>query len=263
MFGTEYNSYLNALSHTQKANVPTSQIGHAGATPRTNEEFSGGTIGGPDLKNKWFLFGGMDSDLLSGQSVFSSGSLTPTPNGLGTLAACFPTGIQAQQVTALQKFRPYSISAGNPIAPSTTLRAVGTCANVEMGGIVRTLATPFHGFDFVNRVDGQFGNDTIMGRYLFNRGNNFNGSDNPVTGYGANVTALSQAALISETHNFSSHMVNEARVGFNRLNVDFGGNNMGNPLEPTQGGILQALTNVTIQGGFLGFGLLTSPRDAW
>jgi hypothetical protein len=258
VFGTEYNSYLNALSHTQKANIPTPG---KGGPPRTNEEFSGGTIGGPVLKNKWFLFGGMDSDLLSGKSVFSSGSLTPTPAGLATLAACFPTGIQAQQVAALQKFGPYSISAGNPAAPASTIttRLVGTCATpVQVGGIVRTLATPFHGFDFVNRVDGQFGNDTLMGRYLFNRGNNFNVSDNPVTGYGANVTALSQAILISETHNFSSHMVNEARIGFNRLNVDFGGNNMGNSFEPTQGGILDALTNVTIQGGNLGFGPATN-----
>jgi hypothetical protein len=107
-------------------------------------------------------------------------------------------------------------------------------------------------------VDGQFGNDNIMGRYLFNRGNNFNGSDNPVTGYAANVTALSQAALISETHNFTSHMVNEVRVGFDRLNVNFGGNNIGNAFEPAQGGILNALTNVTLQGGFLGFGPATN-----
>src|SRR5579859_5690301 len=260
VFGTEYNSYLNALSHTQKANI---KVAGQGGPPRTNEEFSGGTIGGPILKNKWFLFGGMDSDLLSGQSVFSSSSLTPTPKGLATLAGCFPTGIQAQQVAALVKFGSYSISAGNPTAPSTKVNNVvvgaTTCANVEQGGIVRTLATPFHGFDFVNRVDGQVGsNDSIMGRYLFNRGNNFNVSDNPVTGYGANITALSQAMLVSETHNFSSHMVNETRVGFDRLNVDFGGNNMGNPFEPAQGGILGALTNVTIQGGNLGFGPATN-----
>jgi hypothetical protein len=259
VFGTEYSNFLNALSHAQKLNIATPG---QGGPPRSNEEFSGGTIGGPLLKNKWFLFGGFDSDLFAGNSVFSSTSLTPTPVGLGTLAACFPTGIQAQQVQALSKFGPYSVSAGNPTAPSSTIttRTVGTCATpVQMGGITRVLSTPFHGFDFVNRVDGQFGsNDSVMGRYLFNRGNNFNGSDNPVTGYGANVTALSQAALISETHNFSSHMVNETRIGFDRLNVDFGGNNMGNPFEPTQGGILQALSNVTIQGGFLGFGPATN-----
>ena len=53
-------------------------------------------------------------------------------------------------------------------------------------------------------------------------------------------------------------MVNEVRVGFDRLNVNFGGNNIGNPFEPAQGGILNALTNVTIQGGFAGFGPATN-----
>jgi len=60
------------------------------------------------------------------------------------------------------------------------------------------------------------------------------------------VTALSQAILESWTHNFTSHMVNEARVSFNRLNVDFGGNNIGNTV-PTQNNIANAIAQATIQ----------------
>jgi len=52
-------------------------------------------------------------------------------------------------------------------------------------------------------------------------------------------------------------MVNEARVSFNRLNVDFGGNSLGT--EPTASGLNQALANITIQApGFLGFGPATN-----
>jgi hypothetical protein len=275
VFGTEYSNFLNALSNSQKhQNKPGTNSSLPGTVTcpanniqcnpvtgpsRSNEEFSGGTIGGPILKNKWFIFGGFDSDLFSGNSVFTTTAQTPTPAGLATLAACFPTGVQATQLALLQKFGPYGISAGNPSvngAPGSL--TVAGCTGVQSSGLLRVLPTPFHGFDYVNRVDGQIGNDTIMGRYLFNRGNNFNGSDSPVTGYAANVTALSQAALLSETHNFTSHMVNEVRVGFDRLNVNFGGNNIGNPFEPAQGGILDALTNVSIQGGFAGFGPATN-----
>jgi hypothetical protein len=279
VFGTEYSNFLNAMSNSQKhANKPGTNSSLPGTVTcpltniqcnpltgplRSNEEFSGGTIGGPMVKNKWFIFGGFDSDLFAGTSIFSTSNQTPTPAGLATLAGCFPTGTPAAQVALLQKFGPYSISAGNPNVngtPTATTVTVGatSCPGVLTSGVIRSVPTPFHGFDFVNRVDGNFGNDTIMGRYLFNRGNNFNGSDNPVTGYGANVTALSQAILLSETHNFSSRMVNEVRAGFDRLNVNFGGNNMGNPFEPAQGGILDALTNVTIQGGNLGFGPATN-----
>jgi hypothetical protein len=284
VFGTEYSNFLNALSNTQRhANKVGTNSGQPGTITcpvtnpqcnpltgpnRSNEEFSGGTIGGPVLKNKWFIFGGFDSDLFSGLSTFSTNTTTPTPAGLATLAACFPTGIQSQQVAALAKFGAYGISAGNPTpgavttinfnaSPTSTLNTGTACPGIQVAGVSRTLATPFHGFDFPIRVDGQIGSDTVMGRYLFNRGNSFNNSDNGAAGYVQNTTALSQAVLLSETHNFSSHMVNEARIGFNRINVNFGGNTIGNTFEPDQGQILNALTNVTI-GGSLGFGPATN-----
>jgi hypothetical protein len=281
VFGTEYSNYLNALSNTQRhSNAPGTNSGRPGTVTctdlnnpqcnpqtgplRSNEEFSGGTIGGPMLKNKWFLFGGFDSDLFSGQSTYSTTTNTPTQAGLATLSACFPTGIKAQQIATLAKFGPYGFGFGSPVANGTvgtlnfTAAQTGTaCPGVQVAGVSRTLATPFHAFDFPVRVDGQIGSDTVMARFLFNRNNTFNQSDNGAAGYVFNTTALSQAVLLSDTHNFSSHMVNEVRVGFNRLNVNFGGNSVGNTLEPAQGGILNALTNVTI-GGSVGFGPATN-----
>jgi Carboxypeptidase regulatory-like domain len=274
IFGTENNSYLNALSNTQRhankvgtnggpgfvncTSVFNPQCNPLTGPPRSNEEFSGGTIGGPIVKNKWFVFGGFDSDLFSGKSTYATGTTTPTPAGLATLAGCFPTGIQAQQVATLSKFGAYGFSAGSPLAFGAPANAtVGTCANVQVAGVTRTINTPSHAFNFPIRLDGQIGQDSVMARYLFNRGNVFNQSDNGAAGYVFNTTALSQAILIGETHNFSTHMVNEARVGFNRLNVNFGGNSIGNTLEPAEGGILNALANVTI-GGSLGFGPATN-----
>ena len=288
VFGTEYSSFLNALSNSQRhANKPGTNSRLPGTVTctdpfnpqcnpqtgplRSNEEFSGGTVGGPMLKNKWFLFGGFDNDLFSGATTYFTNTTTPTPAGLATLAGCFPTGLPAQQIAALAKFGPYGISAGNPSpngAPVTVnfnaggpntfaTNAGAVCNGIQLAGVTRTLPTPFHGFDFVNRIDGQLGSDQIMGRYIFNRGNNFNTQDNGAAGYVLNVTALSQAVLLSETHNFSSHMVNEARVGFDRLNVNFGGNTIGNPFEPDQSQILNALTNVSI-GGSVGFGPATN-----
>ncbi|HEX4605030.1 MAG TPA: hypothetical protein VH724_13610, partial [Candidatus Angelobacter sp.] len=63
--------------------------------------------------------------------------------------------------------------------------------------------------------------------------------------------ALSQAILVGWTHNFSSHMVNEARVSFNRLNVDFGTNTIGTV--PGANAVDQAAARVTFRfpSGFL------------
>jgi hypothetical protein len=281
VFGYENSSYLNALTNTQKnTNKPGAAPTASGACPtsnplcnpftgppRSNNEFTGGTIGGPVMKNKVFSFFGFDDQIISANTVYTTSTLTPTPQGLAKLAACFPSGPQAAAVAALAKFGPWGITAGNPtIRPVTTnapviagcpsiLGGVGNPANVanDFDGVTRVLPTPAHGFDFVEKVDAQLSsNDNFSARYLFNRGNNFNTQDNGAAGYVVNVLALSQSVLLSETHNFSSHMVNEARIAFGRLNVGFGGNSIGNT-DPTPGNLQQALASVTITGG-LSFG---------
>ena len=136
-----------------------------------------------------------------------------------------------------------------------TVGGVTQCAGVEFGGVERLLPTNTHNFNFVNRVDVQLGGDTLLARYGFNRGNAFNidGGD-AAAGLPINVPALSQAILVGDTHNFSSRLVNEARVSFGRLNVQFGTNTLGNV--PGIGGVDQALTRATFDSTqLLPFGL--------
>lgn len=273
IYGNENNSILNSLNNFQKNNGgdptagPFTTDAHNNPLtkqPRLNDEFAGFTIGGPIVKNKLFLFGGFDEEILSTQSIYSTGAKTPTPLGLTQLAACFP-GSTALAIFA--KTGPFAISGGNPFPTNPTpltgpgsVTVAGCPSGVQFGGVTRILSTPFHGFNFTNRVDYQMGSDTLMARYIFNRGNNFNldGCTNcAAAGYPINVPALSQAILVGWTHNLSSRMVNEARVGFNRLNVDFGGNSLGTV--PTANAVDQAVTLVTIQSpGFLSVGAATN-----
>src|SRR5579864_2953196 len=263
VFGTEYSNFLNALSNTQRnTNKPGSPPCPAGTLicngftgpPRSNDEFGGGTIGGPVMKNKIFLFGGFDQEILSQQVVDTTSSLTPTPAGLVTLAGC--PGIKPGALALLQNFGPYAISAGNPSPRNPQTVTLAGCPNVQVGGVTRIVPTPGHAFNWVVRSDAQLSNsDTLTGRYIFNRNNNFNGNDNGAAGWFNDVLALSQSALMSETHNFTPRMVNEARVSFSRLGVEFGGGL--NPLEPQAGNLANAFTNITITGA-LGFGPATN-----
>src|SRR5262249_53504096 len=84
VYGTESNSLLNALSNVQKQ---TTDSGFEGLTKpaRFNDEFTGGTIGGPLWKDHAFFFGGFDNEIVSQQQVYSTGLQTPTPNGIATL----------------------------------------------------------------------------------------------------------------------------------------------------------------------------------
>src|SRR6478672_2201302 len=227
VYESENNSILNSLNNSQRQGFITDAAGNnLTKQPRLNDEFGGFTIGGPLVKNKAFIFGGFDQEIISTKSIFQSSGLAPTPAGLAQLAACAPgsTGL-----AAYNKVGPYSISGGNPTPVNNTPVDVSpACLGIDFAQVQRIVQTPFHGFNFTNRVDYQRGNDNFMARYLFNRGNSFNiDFGDGAAGYPVSVPALSQAILAGWTHNLSSRMVNELRVGFNRLNVDFGTNTLG------------------------------------
>src|ERR1700678_866848 len=81
--------------------------------PRFVDNFSGGTLGGPILKNKLFAFGSTYwyRETEFGALVTSSGTYFPTPSGLTQLAAAFPGN---GSVAILQQLSPYAVTAGNP-----------------------------------------------------------------------------------------------------------------------------------------------------
>lgn len=263
VYENENASNLNSLNNIQKN---TDQFGNPFSTdaagnrltkqPRLNDEFGGFTIGGPFVKSKVFFFGGFDQEIISTNSIMSSGNaLTPTPAGLAQLNGCFPASVSLH---AFNTVGPYAISGGNPFPGAATPLNVGACANVPFSNVTRVLATPVHNFNFTNRADWQGTKHALMARYLYNRGNTFNVDfGDGGAGYPVNVTALSQAILVGDTFNISSRMVNEARVGFNRLNVDFGGNSLGTV--PTANAVDQAVTRITFQApGFAAVGAATN-----
>jgi hypothetical protein len=248
IYGTLTDTPFNAFSNFQRFRAVTKD------EPRQNrnDEFSGFTVGGPMVKNKLFIFGGFDDEISNGSTIFTSNISTPTPLGLTQLAGC-GSGLNANALSFLNQFGPYSFKAGNPTPvpnPTTgtllTINVGPGCTGIQVGGITRTLPTPTHTYNSVIRSDLELGNNTITSRYLFNRGTSFNVVDNPVMGWAANNSFLSQEALISWTHNFSAHMVNEARVSFGRLSADLGGNTIGNPLEPGYKSLLDAFPNVSL-----------------
>jgi hypothetical protein len=261
IYATENASSMNAMSNQEKRFLVNPDGTSLKEPQHLNDEFGGFTIGGPWVKNKLFFFGGFDQEIVNLLANYHSDSLSPTPAGLAKLNGCYPG---SKSLQAWNKFGPYGIGGAVPVPvpvnPSTAsgprefplidINAVATtgldCDNVQFGGVSRILKAPVHNFNFVNRLDWQLGSDTITGRYLFNRGNFFNQDfGDGAAGYPVNVPALSQAILMSWTHNLSSHMVNEARISFNRLNVVFGGNTLGTV--PTDIGLTTAVAKMSFR----------------
>ncbi|HLW54897.1 MAG TPA: carboxypeptidase regulatory-like domain-containing protein [Candidatus Angelobacter sp.] len=249
VYADENASNLNSMSNFMRRFDTDAQGNPLTRPPRLNDEFGGFTVGGPIVKNKAFFFGGFDEEIVSNSTIFATGSVAPTPAGVAQLNGCFPG---STALAAYSKIGPYAFSAGNPFPTNVTPVDVGTCTGVPFGGVTRVLPTPQHVFNWVTKTDLQLGSDTIVARYLFNRNDFFNldvcggtGVDCGANGFPVNVPALSQSFLLGDTHNFTSRLVNEARVSFSRLNVDFGGNQFGSV--PTSAGVDQAVSRINFQ----------------
>ncbi len=276
VYGTESNSVLNALSNTQKAFEGLKK------PARFNDEFTGGTIGGPLWVDHVFFFAGFNNEIVSQQQVYTSGvdnsggavgSLTPTPNGIATLVACYGN---TPSIQALQTFGPFAIKGGNPTsAPGTISSATpapgqtqsptltgctdGVNRFLEVSQIERTLPTGSKSYNFPMRLDIQTGKNHFSGRYLYNRSTFYNADSffGASAGYPNNVPALSQDYGFSWVRTLSNRMSNEFRASYGRLNVEFGGNALGTV--PSQGSIGNALARVSFNGTtFLGYGPATT-----
>src|SRR5215467_1406124 len=65
IFASENNSILNSLSNANKNQNICGPDNCLTKNPRLNDEFGGFTVGGPIVKNKAFLFGGFDQEIIS------------------------------------------------------------------------------------------------------------------------------------------------------------------------------------------------------
>lgn len=248
ILGTESNNFVDALSNIQK------KFQGLSGPPRFNDEFTGASIGGPLWKDKVFIFGGFDNEIVSSSNLFIDGTLAPTAAGLGQLQSCFPTNTAVQAFGKFSAFALGATPAPGSTTPETITAGSTTCSNVPFANPERLAPNGSHEYDWDYRTDVVLNNnDRFFGRYLFQKTIPFNVGD-AAGGYPFNIPALSQAFLLDETHTFTTSMVNEFRASFSRANIEFGGNSLGNTI-PTAGSLANALTNVTIStGGFQGFG---------
>jgi hypothetical protein len=242
VYGTESNSVLNSLSNTQKAFEGLTKPAHF------NDAFVGGTIGGPLWRDHVFFFGGLDTEIVSQQEVFASGLRTPNIAGIATLDACYPG---SASVAALKAHGPYAIGGGNPtpqgevkIAPLTDC-SDGVARNLELQGVQRALPTGSKSYNFPIKLDIQTAKNHFYGRYLYNRSTFFNADSflTAAAGYPNNVPALAQDYAFSWARTLTSRMTNEFRATYGRVNVEFGGNSIGNTV-PNQGNIDNAVTRI-------------------
>ena len=193
--------------------------------PRFVENRWGGTFGGPVLKDKVWLFASYQNDRQRAMSSATSSSLTPTPAGISALAAAFPGN---NAVAALQAFGPYGIKVGNP-TPAGTIQNI-TVSNgtssvlVPFSFVNRTVGTPFDDTQITGRGDWQISSkDRFFVRYLYQDSINAVGSGTISSGAFVSVPAHDEQYGFDYTHDWSTHVVQQTRVGYSKAAFQFAG----------------------------------------
>lgn len=233
--------------------------------PRSVENRFGGTFGGPVVKDKLWFFASYQNDRQRAKTSATSSSLTPTPDGISALAAAFPGN---NAVAALQKFGPYGITVGNP-TPAGTIQNIAVSNGsssvlVPFSFVQRTVGTPFDDTQITGRGDWQISSkDRFFMRYVYQDSVTAVGAGTISSGAFVAVPAHDEQYGFDYTRDWSTHLVQQTRVGYSKAAFQFAGG-AANP-NCTIANVTQCAPNISFgdaTNSFTTFGLATNlPQD--
>jgi hypothetical protein len=194
--------------------------------PRFDDNRFGGTFGGPIKKNKLFFFVNYEYNPI-GETGATGTVCAPTAAGYSTLAGI--SRINQTNLSQLQKYLGTASAASSPPACADSAYPVVGPGNEAMKGPSATGVTIPIGLlgisspAFINAenavasVDYNISDkDSLRGRFILNRVGAIDSSGFPSVFY-QTIPTNSYLATFSEYHTFSPVVVNEFRLGYNRV----------------------------------------------
>ena len=224
--GTLYEFYRGAHF---AANTP---VNKANGLPRDNfvRNQPGYSVGGRIIKDKLFFFS--SSEWIRVRSNKQSQYYVPTPqfiaasnsatqsffSAYGKLQAPISSTLSKNDIVAAG-----SAGAGTPGTPWGDLAGTTPVLGLVTLQVPRDVGggTPQNTLENVDRIDWNISNSTqLFGRYSLEKTNYFVGtvSDSPYAGFLTGENVMNQNYMFNLTHLFTSTLVSQTKLVFNRLN---------------------------------------------
>ncbi|MFZ0427573.1 MAG: TonB-dependent receptor, partial [Acidobacteriota bacterium] len=207
------NRHTNSLDNLTRATTPAGE-----AKPRYDWNRFGGQFGGPIIHDKWFFYGAYEYRNLSLAGTSSGIISVPTSNGLSTLeslASTPGTGVSPVNVGIIRDHVPIAGAAttSTPVLNELT----GDKVAIELGSFSATTPQFDRNNLFIISSDYQTEKHSIAGRFHYSRDRQIGAGALPVAEFNSSIGVDTRRATVSDVWTVTPRIINELRVGYNRL----------------------------------------------
>ncbi len=188
--------------------------------PRYDENRFGAAVGGPIVRNKWFYVANFEYSPVGAEGTPAGDILAPTSAGYSTLASV--SGVSKTNLGVLQKYLPAASTATTMVPVNGTPVAFGALSILAPNYHNAMAAVASSDYTISER-------DQLRGRFVYNRNSFLDTTGVSLPAFYVNNAAANYLATLAEYHTFTPYLLNELRLGYNRLNQLYGAGSFSYP----------------------------------